>query len=77
MTMIDDIKRDRKVDTKEARDRREKRIPDMEAALMAAEEMATEIEEYATHKKNGAPHNPRNPEVFAALTAYRKATGAT
>ena len=53
------------------------RIERLEAALLAADELAEMVRRSATHQKDGQPYYPNNPRLYAALTTYRarRATG--
>ena len=48
-----------------------------EAALAKADALADSLDEQATHRISGMPHNPAMPKAFRALTAYRQAKDAT
>ena len=65
--------------------RRFARVPDMEAVLLAAEELADAANKYQSSMRSyiniGSPQNAERSlcdeaHLHAALTAYRKATGA-
>ena len=68
-----------RIDADQQRSRAEAadRIEALEAALLAADELAEMVRRSATHHKDGQPYCPSNPKLYAALAAYRtsRATG--